>query len=52
MSDQRSCKSIFNNVDDIPGQFKIKIPLVQTEYLVNGELCKWEGPLQDVLSPI
>ena len=52
MSNKRSCESIFNNVDDIPEQFKINIPLVQTEYLVNGELCKWGGPLQDVLSPI
>ncbi len=37
---------------DIPEQFRINNPLNQTSYLVNGEMKNWNGPRQEVFSPI
>jgi len=45
-------KQIFPKDSDIPQQFNITEPLRQTEYLVNGKLSRWNGPAQNVLSPI
>lgn len=38
--------------ESIPEEFKIKEPIEQREYLVNGELRRWTGPLNTVLSPV
>lgn len=34
------------------GEFILPEPIHQKEYLVNGRLQKWEGPVQEVLSPV
>lgn len=44
--------SIFPPPSSIPEHFKIKGPLEQREYLINGELKTWTGNLNPVLSPI
>jgi glyceraldehyde-3-phosphate dehydrogenase (NADP+) len=36
---------------DIPERFRLA-PVHQTEYLIDGEIRRWEGPVQEVLSPI
>ena len=36
----------------IPEKFRIKSPIEQNQYLIDGEIREWAGPKQDVLSPI
>ncbi|MEN4005758.1 MAG: NADP-dependent glyceraldehyde-3-phosphate dehydrogenase [Methanobacteriaceae archaeon] len=43
--------SIFPDEGDVPHEFDFK-PINQTEYLVNGKLRRWDGPVQQVLSPV
>ncbi|MBC7961379.1 MAG: NADP-dependent glyceraldehyde-3-phosphate dehydrogenase [Steroidobacteraceae bacterium] len=45
-------ESLFPEELDIPGQFFIRQLIRQDYYLINGELRHWDGPLQDVLSPV
>lgn len=52
MDVKEKVKQIFPKDSDIPQQFNITEPLRQTEYLVNGKLSRWNGPAQNVLSPI
>ncbi len=44
--------SIFPRPEQIPAAMRIQEPLIQREYLVNGQLEQWTGPMQDVYSPI
>jgi glyceraldehyde-3-phosphate dehydrogenase (NADP+) len=44
--------SIFPSESNIPELYKISKPIDQREYLVNGELLTWSGPLNPVLSPV
>ncbi|MGE0680778.1 MAG: NADP-dependent glyceraldehyde-3-phosphate dehydrogenase [Candidatus Binatia bacterium] len=44
--------SIFPTKEDIPPEFLLTSPLRQDVYLVNGELRHWDGPMQDVVSPL
>lgn len=44
--------ALFPTEAEIPEEFQIKVPIRQTEYLANGELRIWQGPVQDVLSPV
>lgn len=43
---------IFPSLNDIPESLKVNCQIEQTEYLVNGEILKWDGPVKDVYSPI
>lgn len=43
---------IFPSLNDIPESLKVNSQIEQTEYLVNGEILKWDGPVKDVYSPI
>lgn len=45
-------KNIFKKESDIPGEFIPEKNIVQKEYLINGELRNWDGPLNEVLSPV
>lgn len=45
-------RSIFPAQEDVPAEFLLASPLRQDVYLVNGELRRWDGPLQDVVSPV
>lgn len=44
--------NLFPAENELPADFRIGEPIFQTEYLVNGELRYWDGPSQEVLSPI
>lgn len=43
---------LFPTEQAIPDQFRIGSYLEQREYLINGELRKWNGTLSHVLSPV
>ncbi|RYU58565.1 NADP-dependent glyceraldehyde-3-phosphate dehydrogenase [Methylolobus aquaticus] len=42
----------FPREDDIPVPHRLGVPLVQRDYLCDGRLVAWPGPLQDVHSPV
>ena len=44
--------SLFPTPDRIPPEVRLETPLRQDAYLVNGELRRWTGPMQDVFSPV
>jgi len=44
--------SIFPSQDSIPEKFRIQSTLDQREYLINGEMKTWTGPLNPVMSPV
>ena len=44
--------NVFPEESNIPDQFKISSTLEQREYLINGEMKTWTGPLNPVLSPV
>lgn len=39
-------------LSEIPEQFRIQIPYVQKEYLVDGEIKNWETNFEEVASPV
>jgi len=43
--------AIFPGEHDIPEQYRVP-PIRQNHYLIEGELRNWEGPLQEVHSPL
>ncbi len=47
-----SLTELFPKESDIPKQFLLSNELIQKEYLINGEIRHWDGPLETVLSPI
>lgn len=44
--------SIFPKESDIPAEYAYGEPVHQKEYLVNGEIKIWNGPVQDIFSPV
>ncbi|MBC8441656.1 MAG: NADP-dependent glyceraldehyde-3-phosphate dehydrogenase [Deltaproteobacteria bacterium] len=45
-------QTIFPRVIDIPEHLLKDIPFIQAGYLINGELRVWDGPRQQVFSPV
>ncbi len=45
-------ESIFPKIDDVPTEFRCKFPIIQNEYLLNGEIKKWDGKSSQVFSPV
>ncbi len=45
-------KNVFPEESGIPQDFRIESPVEQREYLINGEMKRWEGNLNPVLSPV
>ena len=45
-------KNIFPQVSEIPNEWQLDEFIEQREYLVNGELRIWEGPMNEVVSPV
>ncbi|MDQ7787109.1 MAG: NADP-dependent glyceraldehyde-3-phosphate dehydrogenase [Thermodesulfovibrionales bacterium] len=43
---------LFPDVSEIPERFCLKSPVMQREYLINGELRLWDGEMQEIRSPI
>ncbi len=44
-------ESLFPDVESVPSDVRVKT-LEQREYLLDGRICQWSGPMQDVYSPI
>jgi len=45
-------QNLFPRPVDIPAALLSDIPFIQKGYLVNGEIRVWDGPRQEVLSPV
>ena len=45
-------ESVFPQASDIPIGLLQDIPFAQAGYLINGQIRQWEGPRQQVLSPV
>ncbi len=45
-------KNIFPLVSEIPIEWQLNELIEQREYLVNGELRIWDGPMNEVVSPV
>ncbi|AOE84081.1 NADP-dependent glyceraldehyde-3-phosphate dehydrogenase [Pseudomonas sp. TCU-HL1] len=52
MTHNNKLETLFPTADQIPERYRPGAPIEQREYLVNGELLRWEGPLAAVRSPI
>lgn len=44
-------QAIFPEPHEIPAELALE-PIEQREWLIDGELRRWEGPMQEVLSPV
>ncbi|MBK4997781.1 NADP-dependent glyceraldehyde-3-phosphate dehydrogenase [Pseudomonas sp. S31] len=44
--------SLFPNADAIPEPWRLDAPMEQRDYLVDGTLRRWDGPLATVRSPV
>jgi len=49
---KQSLAALSSAVKEIPETFRIPAPMCQDYYLIDGELRRWEGPRQEVLSPV
>ena len=45
-------QDLFPMASDIPESILKDLPCIQTQYLINGEIRNWDGPRQEVLSPV
>src|ERR1700712_1998365 len=52
MTLQNRLDNLYPSADEIPEQFRAGPAIEQRDYLVNGELHQWHGPLAPVLSPV
>ncbi len=52
MTDQKLLDSLFPSAADIPEKYRFEGQQEQREYLVNGALRTWNGPLAQVRSPV
>jgi len=48
----RLLDSLFPAAENIPEAWRLGEPLEQRDYLMNGELRRWDGPLATVRSPV
>ena len=48
----RLLDSLFPTAENIPDTWRLEAPLEQRDYLVNGQLRRWDGPLATVRSPV
>lgn len=42
----------FPTIQQVPEKFRLQEQVLQRDYLINGELLRWDGPFQDVYSPV
>ncbi len=45
-------ENIFPTKEEIPKEFVLEKIYHQKEYLIDGKICSWDGPMERVLSPI
>ncbi|NVN95900.1 MAG: NADP-dependent glyceraldehyde-3-phosphate dehydrogenase [Bacteroidetes bacterium] len=44
--------NLFPDRNNIPEQFNLPFPIIQSEYLADGEIREWKGEFHEVYSPI
>ena len=44
--------NLYPKKGSIPAEFDLPEPVNQTEYLIDGQLRQWDGPMQEVRSPV
>jgi len=49
---EETIASLFPDERGIPEEHRHEGPVIQKEYLINGQLRLWEGQMQEVLSPV
>jgi len=49
---KQTVDGIFPSHEEIPEQYRLKSPVEQSEYLINGEIFSWTGEKQKVFSPV
>ena len=52
MTTARPLAELFPRLDEIPAAYKPDAPVEQRDYLLDGELRQWHGPLAEVRSPV
>ena len=52
MEMQKRLESAFPTAPEIPERFRLTESVTQHKYLINGQLRRWSGPMQDVFSPV
>jgi glyceraldehyde-3-phosphate dehydrogenase (NADP+) len=52
MSFEDQLKSLFIEESQVPAEFQLGEEVHQREYLSNGEMKKWDGPVSEVYSPV
>jgi glyceraldehyde-3-phosphate dehydrogenase (NADP+) len=52
MSFEEQLESLFIAEGDIPAEYRLDGELHQREYLCNGEMRHWDGPVSEVTSPV
>ena len=52
METSTKLRSLFPTAADIPAEYDLTEPLIQKQYLLDGEMVAWSGKMQDVYSPI
>lgn len=45
-------EKIFPEKLNLPENINLPFPIIQSTYLINGELLEWDGPIEEVFSPI
>lgn len=52
MNLQQSIENIFPSAKKVPGAWQCGCEVLQDEYLINGEILRWQGDSQEVYSPV
>ena len=52
MALKEKISNLFPSQGSIPERFRLPSPVELRSYLLNGELRRWEGPMQEVFSPV
>ena len=52
MDIRKAIENIFPVLEEIPERCRIHVPVEQRGYVVNGGMARWEGPVQEVFSPV
>jgi glyceraldehyde-3-phosphate dehydrogenase (NADP+) len=52
MAIQKTIETIFPTLEEIPEESRIPELVEQREYVINGRMDRWEGPTQEVYSPV
>jgi len=52
MTVKEKIQDLFPRENDLPGEYSPAFPVAQHEYLIGGELRRWKGEMQEVLSPV